>query len=56
MEAKCPRQPGKACSFCDAAEADACPLAEPASFEGPAIGASKVVGECSDGEVCEACQ
>jgi hypothetical protein len=53
---ECPRQPGAACSFCDAEPLEPCPLTEPAPFEGPAVGATKAAGTCEGGDVCEACQ
>jgi hypothetical protein len=56
METTCPRQPGAACAFCDAEPLEACPLAEPDPFAGPAIGAATKAGDCEGGEVCEACQ
>jgi hypothetical protein len=53
---ECQRDPGMTCLFCDAAADDPCPLAEPDPFAGPAIGATKAAGTCSEGDVCEACQ
>jgi hypothetical protein len=40
----------------DAADDDPCPLEAPDPFAGPAIGATKAAGTCSEGDVCEAYQ
>jgi len=51
----CPRVAATACPFCGEPAEAPCPLAAPAPFDGPAIGA--VAGTCDPGEgVCEACQ
>lgn len=55
METKCHRVAGEVCRFCEAEPDEACVL-DDEPFAGPPIGASMVVGTCSDGEVCEACQ
>jgi hypothetical protein len=56
METKCPRVSSDKCPLCGLAAPDPCPLDEAPPFTGPPIGATKAAGDCSDGEVCEACQ
>jgi hypothetical protein len=56
MNTTCPRTSEK-CSLCGLPAGDECPLDEAPPFAGPAIGAAVgAAGECSDGDVCEACQ
>lgn len=64
MSNECPRLPhntttgiSEVCTLCGLMPRDDCPLDEAPPFAGPAIGAAVgKVGDCSGGEVCEACQ
>lgn len=54
MSDVCPRL-SDTCPLCGLFPGDDCPLDE-VPFEGPAIGATNVVGKFDGGETCESCQ